>query len=301
MKILGGAQIEIMAQIPSYASGFTHTSFDESQPSPSPSQIDESDGNDDDESIDDDGDETEHDTLGLKWDDRPNLGGVLSKAERSFGAISEITTPELFPMNQIKIPNQLELGAATAVTAATAQINADNKVGGCATRNDGSSNDSNDSSDDTGAAVEGLVLNLNFSADNIIDAPNNSMNVDVAKNNLKAGMKASEAASFDTAAMYFSVGRRKLLLEGGSSGGGGDNDDGWETPHKRDTMLQLCSEGAHASYMNEDFDTMNELITEVLSKDYLSVREKFRVYEVKLLYDHSQGNYDEALTVGKMR
>ena len=52
--------------------------------------------------------------------------------------------------------------------------------------------------------------------------------------------------------------------------------------------------------MNEDFDTMNELITEVLSKDYLSVREKFRVYEVKLLYDHSQGNYDEALTVGKM-
>jgi hypothetical protein len=265
-----------MAQIPSYASGFTHTSFDESQPSPSPSQIDESDGNDD--SIDDD--ETEHDTLGLKWDDEPNLGGVLSKAERSVGAISEITTPELFPMNQIKI-------------GATAQINADNKVGGCATRNDGSSNNS---SDDTGAAVEGLVLNLNFSAD--IDDPNNSMNV--AKNNLKAGMKASEAASFDTAAMYFSVGR-KLLLEGGEQQQQQNNNDGWETPHKRDTMLQLCSEGAHASYMNEDFDTMNELITEVLSKDYLSVREKFRVYEVKLLYDHSQGNYDEALTVGKMR
>ncbi|KAL7448579.1 hypothetical protein ACHAWC_000739, partial [Mediolabrus comicus] len=140
-----------MAQIPSYASGFTHTSFDESQPSPSPSQIDESD---DDDSIDDDDDETEHDTLGLKWDDEPNLGGVLSKAERSFGAISEITTPELFPMNQIKIPNQLELGAATvtAATAATAQINVDNNVG-CATRNDGSSNNS---SDDTGAAVEGL-------------------------------------------------------------------------------------------------------------------------------------------------
>jgi len=124
------------------------------------------------------------------------------------------------------------------------------------------------------------------------------MNVDVAKSNLKAGI-ASEAASFDTAAMYFSVGR-KLLLEGGEQRQQ-NNNDGWETPHKRDTMLQLCSEGAHASYMNEDFDTMNELITEVLSKDYLSVREKFRVYEVKLLYDHSQGNYDEALTVGKMR
>lgn len=275
-----------MSQIPSYASGFTHTSFDESQPSPS--QIDDDDENDDEQSTNDDED-TEHDTLGLLWDDTPNLGGVLSKAEQgSVGAISEITTPELFPMNQIKIPSR-QLGTTTAA----AQINAV----------DGGSGSNNDSSDDTGAAVEGLVLK--FSAET--DSPNKKMTpqhedsiINVAKNNLKAGMKASDTAAFDTAAMYFSVGR-KLLLEGG--GGGGEqqpqNNDGWTTD-RRDTMLQLCSEGAHASYMNEDFDTMKELITEVLSKEYLSVREKFRVYEVKLLYDHSQGNFDEALTVGKI-
>ena len=38
-----------------------------------------------------------HDTLGLHWDDEPKRGGVSSKA----GVISEITTPELFPLNQI--------------------------------------------------------------------------------------------------------------------------------------------------------------------------------------------------------
>ena len=194
-------------------------------------------------------------------------------------------------MNQIKIPNQLGTTTTTTTTAAAAaQINADGESG--SKSNNGGSG-SNSSSDDTGAAVEGLVLN--FSAD--IDTPNKKITssnhedsiVNVAKNNLKAGLKASETAAFDTAAMYFSVGR-KLLLEGGG---------GWETD-RRDTMLQLCSEGAHASFMNEDFDTMKELITEVLSKDYLSIREKFRVYEVKLLYDQSQGNHDEALTVGKI-
>ena len=46
---------------------------------------------------------SEHDTLGLLWDDEPNCGGVLPNAERSIGTVSALTTPELFPLNQIKL------------------------------------------------------------------------------------------------------------------------------------------------------------------------------------------------------
>ena len=41
-------------------------------------------------------------------------------------------------------------------------------------------------------------------------------------------------------------------------------------------MLALCSEGANASYIIGDYDTMNQLIDEVLSMD-ISVKDKFKV------------------------
>jgi predicted ATPase len=80
--------------------------------------------------------------------------------------------------------------------------------------------------------------------------------------NLKAGIKACENAAFDTAKVYFKAGREAL----GSRG--------WEGDYS--TMLDLCSDGANACYLTGDFDTMNELIDEVLRKD-IDTKEKYRV------------------------
>ncbi|EJK61687.1 hypothetical protein THAOC_17782 [Thalassiosira oceanica] len=84
---------------------------------------------------------------------------------------------------------------------------------------------------------------------------------------------------------------RGALLAGTETTRGG----GWEVDGE--TMLKLCSEGAHASYTIDDFDTMNQLIDEVLGRD-TSVQEKFRVYEVKILVEQGYGNHAEAIELG---
>ena len=83
--------------------------------------------------------------------------------------------------------------------------------------------------------------------------------------NLEAGLKASSASAFDTAVIYFKAGHELL----GSSG--------WEKDCT--TMLRLCSNYANAAFINSDLETMNLLIDEVLSKEHLSVKDKFKVYE----------------------
>ena len=102
----------------------------------------------------------------------------------------------------------------------------------------------------------------------------------LATMNLKAGIKASENAAFDTAKVYFKTGREAL----GSRG--------WEGDHS--TMLDLCSNGANACYLTGDFDTMNELVDEVLSKD-IDTREKYRVSDIKVRSLHAVGKSRESL------
>eukprot|EP00984_Skeletonema_dohrnii_P013408 scaffold5549_cov79-Skeletonema_dohrnii-CCMP3373.AAC.11 len=75
----------------------------------------------------------------------------------------------------------------------------------------------------------------------------------MARMNLKAGIKASENAAFDAAKVYFKEGREAL----GSRG--------WEGDYR--AMLDLCSHRANACFVTGDFDSMTELIDEVLSKD----------------------------------
>jgi len=99
---------------------------------------------------------------------------------------------------------------------------------------------------------------------------------ELARMNLKAGIKASKNAAFDTAKVYFKAGREAL----GSKG--------WEGNYG--TMLDLCSHGANACFLTGDFDTMNELIDEVLSKD-IDTMESYRVSDIKV---------KSLLTVGKM-
>ena len=61
-------------------------------------------------------------------------------------------------------------------------------------------------------------------------------------------------------------------------------------------MLALCSEGANASYIIGDYDTMNQLIDEVLSMD-ISVKDKFKVYEVKILALQGVGKHHESISL----
>eukprot|EP00985_Skeletonema_marinoi_P015380 scaffold7927_cov80-Skeletonema_marinoi.AAC.1 len=117
---------------------------------------------------------------------------------------------------------------------------------------------------------------LNCAASNATDEER----VELARMNLKAGVKASENAAFDTAKVYFKTGREAL----GSRG--------WEGDYN--TMLDLCSHGANACFVTGDFDSMNELIDEVLSKD-IDTKEKYRVSEIKVKSLHNIGKFNESI------
>ena len=119
---------------------------------------------------------------------------------------------------------------------------------------------------------------LNYAASNL----NNEECDELARMNLKAVIKASENAAFDAATVYCQAGRDAL----GSRG--------WEGDHS--TMLDLCSHGANACYVTGDFDTMNELIEEVLSKD-IDTKEKFRVSDIKVKSLLSAEKYNESIDV----
>eukprot|EP00985_Skeletonema_marinoi_P010957 scaffold5155_cov132-Skeletonema_marinoi.AAC.7 len=122
------------------------------------------------------------------------------------------------------------------------------------------------------ASLFEVVGLLNCAASNITDEERDEL----AEMNLKAGVKASENAAFDTAKVYFKAGREAL----GSRG--------WEGDYS--TMLDLCSDGANACFLTGDFVSMNDLIDEVLSKD-IHTKEKYRVSEIKV---------KSLLTVGKV-
>eukprot|EP00984_Skeletonema_dohrnii_P003655 scaffold1253_cov196-Skeletonema_dohrnii-CCMP3373.AAC.1 len=126
------------------------------------------------------------------------------------------------------------------------------------------------------ASLFEVVGLLNCAASNVTDEERDEL----ARMNLKAGVKASENAAFDTAKVYFKTGREAL----GSRG--------WEGHYR--TMLDLCSHGANACFVVGDFDSMNELIDEVLSKD-IDTKEKYRVSEIKVKSLHNIGKFNESV------
>jgi predicted ATPase len=126
------------------------------------------------------------------------------------------------------------------------------------------------------ASLFEVVGLLNCAASNITDEERDEL----ATMNLKAGIKASENAAFDTAKVYFKAGCEAL----GSRG--------WEGDYS--TMLDLCSNGANACYSTGDFDTMNKLIDEVLSKD-IHVKEKYRVSDIKVRSLEAVGKHNESI------
>jgi len=102
----------------------------------------------------------------------------------------------------------------------------------------------------------------------------------LAKMNLRAGLKASKNASFESAVVYFKSGRE--LLE-----------RSWEVDP--DTMLQLCGEEANARLIaNDNLETVNVLIDEVLDQR-IPVRDQFRAYEVKVNSALARGDLHKSL------
>ena len=107
--------------------------------------------------------------------------------------------------------------------------------------------------------------------------------IEAARKSLEAGLKAARDANYEAASVHFSTGRQQL----------GDN--GWSIDEE--TMLKLSSENALASYLNGDLEDMKILTDDVLSRD-LSVEQKFRCYEVKLLSGRAAGFIVETLNLG---
>ena len=106
---------------------------------------------------------------------------------------------------------------------------------------------------------------------------------ELARRSLEAGLDASKSSAFDIAADHFMAGRKELGL------------NGWAVDPK--TMLDLTSEAANASYRAGDVNQMDELINDVLRRD-LSVEEKFRVYETKMIAEQAEGNYRVSVSLG---
>ena len=132
------------------------------------------------------------------------------------------------------------------------------------------------SPEELGVSFFEVVGLLNYAASNGTSADLDEL----ARMNLKAGIKASENAAFDAAKDYFKAGREAL----GSRG--------WEGDHS--TMLNLCSHGANVFYVTGDFDSMNELIDEVLSKD-IDMTEKYRVSLIKVKSLFSAEKFHESI------
>jgi len=208
-----------------------------------------------------------YDTFGLHVDMEPNRGGIKPNSAQSIGGISAITTPEMMPVNHIKIPLPIVEEVMKSSFNASNPTNSGDVVGG--------------ESISTG--------NTNTGDSNKTVIPNNIISQEVrkkrAENHLQEGMQALENSNFEIAADNFKEGYSLLV---------GDNNR-WEGDYT--TILQLCSEGCHASYITGDFNTMNELIEEVLKQD-ISVEEKFRVYECKMLALQAAGNFHASLALG---
>ena len=108
---------------------------------------------------------------------------------------------------------------------------------------------------------------------------------ELAKLNLRAGMKASDNAAFDSAAVYFTAGWKQL-----------GPTTGWAMDSQ--TMLDLCSEGATACFVSGDLDMMNVFIMEVIGRDDIPIVDKYRVYQAKFMAVASAGELHEAINTG---
>jgi len=219
---------------------------------------------------------TDHDTLGLHWEDEANKGGVLPNATSNVCVI--YTKGNIVPFQSIKIP---KINESDEVEPQSTALDPNGPSGlkynpsrpGNAQILLGESNHSGDH-----LSCSSRISDMDNSSYTFNNPTNDNMTneerIAVAAKNLKAGMIALDNAEFDAAAVCFLLGRGQL------------GPHGWSIDFK--LMLKLTSEAANAAYITGDFDNMNTLINEVLSIEGISVKDKFRVYEVKILAEQGE-------------
>ncbi|KAL9182984.1 hypothetical protein ACHAXT_004263 [Thalassiosira profunda] len=102
--------------------------------------------------------------------------------------------------------------------------------------------------------------------------------------NLRAGMKASNWAAFDTACVYFQAARE--LLEGMS----------WE--ENRDQMTKLYIAEANARFVVGDLGVTESLANELLQQRGIPTWDRFKATEVLILAFLAANRFDEAIALG---
>ena len=207
-----------------------------------------------------------YDTFGLHVDMEPNRGGIKPNSAQSIGDISAITTPEMMPVNHIKIPLPIVEEVLKSSFNTSNQTTSGDVVGG----------ESISTGNTTGDSNKTVIPNTIKSQE---------VRKKRAEKHLQDGMKALKNSNFEIAADNFKEGYSLLVADSNR----------WEGDYT--TILQLCSEGSHASYITGDFNTMNKLIEEVLKQD-LSIEEKFRVYECKMLALQAVDDNHASLSLG---
>jgi len=221
-------------------------------------------------SEDNDSDSTDHDTLGLHWEDEANKGGVLPNATSNVCVI--YTKGNIVPFQSIKIPKINESESALDPNGPSGLTYNPSRPGNAQIIL-GESYHSGDHR--SGSSRISDIDNSDYTFNNPTnDNMTNEERISVAAKNLKAGLVALDNAEFDAAAVCFLLGRGQL------------GPHGWSIDFK--LMLKLTSEAANAAYITGDFDNMNTLINEVLSIEGISVKDKFRVYEVKILAEQGE-------------
>ena len=224
------------------------------------------------------GEYTEHDTLGLHDNDKPNKGGVLPNATASIeGEISAITTPTTVPFQSIKIMTTLNEETPIIndkIVISNRSTPNNSNTGGEYSNNSKSTNSKGGISPPPSSEVKEETAKLVASAKH---------NLELC---LKEGKRALEKSDFDTAADYYKAGKKQF------------NDISyWDDDKIRPILLELYSEGAHTCYITGEHEVTNEFIDDVLHHGK-TVEEKFRVYEVKMMMQQAAGNFHESLSLG---
>lgn len=102
---------------------------------------------------------------------------------------------------------------------------------------------------------------------------------------LLAGKKAKKATAYDTAYIYFKIGL--TLLEESSF------------TSQYELAFSLTIEAAETAYLSGDFDGV-ESYTEILLQNALTLPDKIKAYEIKILAYVSQNRLTDAITTGLM-
>ena len=161
----------------------------------------------------DDSDYTDHDTLGLHYDDEANKGGVLPNATSSIGGVSAITTPTTVPFQSIKIPKPISVldpNMPSNLHWDPSRPGTRNIIIGGSNQGSNSANSGKSPTLPPSTCTTQIAdFNMSFNTLNSTN-PTNEERIDVATKNLKAGMKALDNAEFDAAAIYFLTGREQL-------------------------------------------------------------------------------------------